>query len=204
MANLRNPDFEAKTEKNKPISDFVQVGRDGSEDFKKEFQLNWTFRNDLAKVIITLSAGLLALLVSASTSLFKTVPIPLLLTCMTLLLLTILFNFASLWTIIEVTLIGQHFMELTPIFAKKYDEMIKEHGRFEEGALNSLFDAPFEKAWNSHRRALLYLSIGIILFLCSLLLLFFIGINLMPGFISCSSINLSMAKSPQSSCLTLP
>ena len=101
--DLRNLEFEAETKKNEHRAIYVKLGKEEAEDFNKTFQLNWTYRNDFAKTIITLSSGILALLASlSSTKLLIFVPTWLILACMISFFLTIVLNVASLWTIIEV------------------------------------------------------------------------------------------------------
>ena len=197
--DLHNPDLEAESEKDKHSNTFVSVGREATEAFNKQYALNWTYRNDFAKIVITLSSGLLALLVTlSSSSLFKAVPMLMLVINMVFLLLSIAFNLASLWIIIKATLIGHDFMQSRPAFAKKFAETIKEHGRFEPFPLEDFFSAPFKKACKSHDLAYSFLRWGLIFFCCSLLILFSIGVMSMTGCNPVSSINLSSAKSPQS------
>ncbi len=199
MTDLRNPEFEAKAKKDKIREEYTKAGTETAEEFIKSFKLNWTYRNDFAKIIITLSSGILALLVAlSSSSFFKTVPAELILFNMILLLFTIAFNLASLWIIIKVTLIHQHFMALGPTFAKRFEEMIQKYNRFEPDHINDLFLEPFNKAWESHNRAYSSLRIGTIFFICSLLALVSIGVMSMPGFNPDNSTNLSSVNSAQS------
>ncbi|MHB8843999.1 MAG: hypothetical protein ACYC7L_04560 [Nitrospirota bacterium] len=196
----RNLAFEAQKEKNKPLADYVKVGREGSDDFKKEFELNWSYRNDLAKTIIALSAGMLALLVSLSASpLFKSIPSWMLLSNMFLLILAVFLSVASLWKIISVTHVGMDFMKMSTAFAKSYEQMIKQYGKFEPGKINDFFRIPFDRAWKNHNLAFWYLRIGMMFFVCSLLLLFFIGVKAMPSLNLSAPANLSNVNSLQSS-----
>lgn len=197
--NLRNPEFEAEIEKNKHRDDYVKLGKESAEDFTKTFSLNWTYRNDFAKTLITLSAGMLALLASlSSTALLSAVPIWLLFLCMFSLFLTIFLNVMSLWIIIEVTRVAENFMEQEPEFAQKYEKMIQEHGRFEPKAIDNLFRMPFEKAWNSHIKAYNCLKGGAFLFVISLALLASVGLSPIPSSKPIASIQRSITNSPQS------
>jgi hypothetical protein len=153
----RNLEFEAKIAEEIPESAFIETGRKMYSDFKEAFALNWTFRNDLAKIVVTLSAGLLALLASAaSSSIFKTVPVLLLLLTMLMLFLTIFFNIISLWIIIKVTNVSLDFMLLSADFAKTHKQMIKEHRKFEPSKIEKFFRIPFDKALNNHNKSLKY------------------------------------------------
>lgn len=197
--DIRNPEFEAEIEKNKFRNEYLKAGSATAEEFIKAFTLNWTYRNDFAKIIITLSTGLLALLVGlSSSSIFSNIPPELFLFNMILLILTIAANISSLWTIIEVTLIHQYFMELEPTFGKRFEEMIKKYGRFEPDHINDLFLIPFNKTWQSHNRAYSLLRIGTLFFVASLITLSVIGFMAKPGSNPVSSINLNNVSSAQS------
>jgi hypothetical protein len=90
----------------------VKLGKEEAEDFNKTFLLNWTYRNEFAKTVVTLSSGILALLAGlASSALLKHVPPWIILLDMILLILTIALNVASLWVIIEVTRVTENSME---------------------------------------------------------------------------------------------
>jgi hypothetical protein len=197
--DIRNPEFEAEIKKKKIRQEYLKAGTETAEEFINAFTLNWTYRNDFAKIVITLSSGILALLVAlSSSSFFKNVPAELILANMILLLVTIALNLASLWTIIKVTLVRQYFMELEPTFGERFEEMIKKYGRFEPDHINDLFLIPFAKTWKSHNQAYSLLNFGKIFFICSLLALVLIGVIAMPSFNPDNSINRSSVNSAQS------
>ena len=75
--------------------------------------------------------------------------------------------------------------------------MIKEHGKIEPSEIYKFFHRPFDKAWSNHNKALKYLNIGLILFLCSLFLLCIMGVKSISN--PCDSMNLNKVNSPQSS-----
>lgn len=200
MPDLRNPEFEAEIKINKHRDNYVNLGKEGAEDFTKTFALNWTYRNDFAKTLITLSAGMLALLASLSpTTLLRTVPTWLLFLCMFSFFLTIFLNVMSLWIIIDVTRVAENFMDQEPEFAQKYEKMIQEHGRFEPESIGKLFLIPFEKAWISHIKAYKCLKGGAFLFVISLALLASVGLSSIPSVGKpIDSNQRSMTNSPQS------
>ncbi len=200
MVNLRNPEFEAEMNKYKQFLDgYEKATKETVEEYIKVFSMNWTARNDFAKVIIALSSAILALTVTyASGTIFKTLPdqlAPLMFVEWILLLFAINYAIASLWFHITVTKAHILFVQQRPQFIKKVEEMI-QHKKFEPEFFNGLFFAPFNKVYTFDKWALRFLRCSLASFICSLILLAVIGwVSFSPSFSKTSSINRSSANS---------
>lgn len=172
--DLRNPEFESEINKYKHFIDgYKQATKETTEEYIKVFSLNWTARNDFAKIIITVSSAILALTVTfASNTLFKIFPPNKLIYIYSewgLLLITLLTSIASLGLYIVVTTARILFIKQQPEFIKKVEEMIS-HGRFEKEFFDGLMFAPFDKVYKYDRYSGYCLKASVISFVFSLML----------------------------------
>lgn len=179
MPDLRNPEFEAEVSKYKNFIDgYEKATRETVEEYIKVFSLNWTARNDFAKIIIALASAILALTVTfASGTLFKTFPQDLIRFIYyewALLMMTLLFGVTSLWLYITVTKAHILFFEQQPQFIKKVELMV-QHGRFEKEFFDGIFLRPFEKIYKYDQWSYRCLSASVVFFVCSLVVLCGIG-----------------------------
>lgn len=179
MPDFRNPEFEAEVNKYKHFLDgYEKATKETVEEYIKTFSLNWTARNDFAKIIITLSSAILALTVTfASGTLFKTFPrnqLYFIYLEWALLIVTLLFGIASLGLYITVTKAHIMFLEQQPAFIKKVEQMV-HHGRFEKEFFDGIFLAPFSKVYEYDGYSYLCLRISAVSFVLSLIVLCGIG-----------------------------
>jgi hypothetical protein len=185
IENLRNKEFEKEIAKHKHFLDqYEKATKETLDEMNKVHGPYWQARNDLARVLITVSAAILALTVTFSSSnLLNRTPeycIYLILFTWFFLICTIMVCIASLWLTMKISSVHIHFVNQQPIFLKKVEQMLA-HGRFEKEFFEGLFSAPFKNVGKNDTWSYRLLLTGLVFFSLSLISLCWVGWTSIPN-----------------------
>jgi len=181
-ADLSNKEFEEKVFKYQTFLDkYEKVTKETLDEMNIVHGPYWKARDTLARLLITVSATILALTVTfSSTNLAKKTLFILLFSEWISLVVSVLFCLIGLWFSMKISSIHIHFSNQQSAVLQKVKKML-EHGHFEKEFFEGLFSAPFKDLGKNDKRSWVLLRCGLVSFILSLFLLCVIGWASLPS-----------------------
>lgn|GEM_PF-6645505 len=148
------------------------------EELDKVHGPYWKSRNDLAKLIITVSAGILALTTTFASNIpSESIAFAFIVAEWFFLIMSVSASMGSLWYTMQITAVRVHFVNQGPEIKEQIGITFKhDPSEAEKEVFGKLATGPFKSLGKNDAKAWLLLRFGMASFVISLILLFAVGV----------------------------